>query len=254
LFLPFGPSQKRFILFSPQKFLHDRPRIGSLVPEAAMIILVGMMAGYILHFVVHHDATAADAADADAVGQNYEDVAESIFSFSPTIFFIILLPPIIFNSGYHLQRDLFFRYITPICLYACIGTAICTMVVASILYALSFVFVVSDYFAPTFLELLAFGALISATDVSDDGIVMIFFSLKQPTKAKSHIPYYHTRSPCRRWQSFPPNRLIHNYFISSLENPSLTMRLVWYSLTRWRIWLNLTIQLAANKMAVTLLT
>lgn len=141
-----------------QKLLHDRPRIGSLVPEAAMIILVGMMAGYILHFVVHQ-TYGEDAADG-----NYEDVAESIFSFSPTIFFIILLPPIIFNSGYALQRDLFFRYITGICLYACLGTAICTLVVAVILYALSFAFVVSDYFAPTFLELLAFGALISATD------------------------------------------------------------------------------------------
>jgi Sodium/hydrogen exchanger family len=151
-----------------------------------MIILVGMMAGYILHFVVHNDAADA-AAEEDG---NYQDVAESIFSFSPTIFFIILLPPIIFNSGYHLQRDLFFRYITPICLYACIGTAVCTMVVASILYALSFCFVVSDYFAPTFLELLAFGALISATDVSDGYCQYLFFFLKQPmTKQISHHCY-----------------------------------------------------------------
>jgi solute carrier family 9 (sodium/hydrogen exchanger), member 8 len=147
-----------FIRFLKQKFLHDRPRIGSLVPEAAMIILVGMMAGYLLHFVVHTDTVVVS----DAAG-NYEDVAESIFSFSPTIFFIVLLPPIIFNSGYHLQRDLFFRYITPICLYACVGTAICTIVVAGVLYAVSLAFA-TDYFAPTFLELLAFGALVSATD------------------------------------------------------------------------------------------
>ena len=155
-----------------QKFLHDRPRIGSLVPEAAMIILVGMIAGYLLHFVVHTDTAyynAEVAADADGAenadaDNGYEDVAASIFSFSPTIFFIILLPPIIFNSGYHLQRDLFFRYIAPICLYACVGTAVCTLVMACLLYALSSVFATVGVFAPTFLELLAFASLLSATD------------------------------------------------------------------------------------------
>jgi Sodium/hydrogen exchanger family len=143
------------------------------VPEAAMIILVGMIAGYLLHFVVHTDtayynaaeeAEEAGAQNADADNGGYEDVAASIFSFSPTIFFIILLPPIIFNSGYHLQRDLFFRYIAPICLYACVGTAVCTLVMACLLYALSSVFVTVGVFAPTFLELLAFASLLSATD------------------------------------------------------------------------------------------
>ncbi|EEC46045.1 phospholipase, partial [Phaeodactylum tricornutum CCAP 1055/1] len=83
-------------------------------------------------------------------------------SFSPSIFFVVLLPPIIFNSGYHLRRDLFFRNIVPICMYACIGTAVCTMVVASILYVCVPLF--GFGFRPTFLELAAFGALISATD------------------------------------------------------------------------------------------
>ena len=67
---------------------------------------------------------------------------------------------IIFNSGYHVRRDLFFRYMTPICLYACLGTAICTVFVAGLLYSVRGIF----SFDVSILELLAFGALISATD------------------------------------------------------------------------------------------
>lgn len=134
------------------KFLHDLPRLGSILPEAALVILVGMLAGLII------DSVAGDV-QADGVA---DDVARSMLSFSPSIFFVVLLPPIIFNSGYHLRRDLFFRNIVPICMYACIGTAVCTMVVASILYVCVPLF--GFGFRPTFLELAAFGALISATD------------------------------------------------------------------------------------------
>lgn len=115
-----------------------------------MVILVGMVAGAVL-----------DAFVAMPSNENLADeVAQSLLSFSPTTFFVILLPPIIFNSGYHVRRDLFFRYITPICLYACLGTVICTVAVASILYCAKGIFT----FSATFLELMAFGALISATD------------------------------------------------------------------------------------------
>jgi sodium/hydrogen exchanger 8 len=133
-----------------QKFLHDRPRLGSLLPEAAMIILVGITAGIFIHLTTGRPDNESMAGD----------VADSMLAFSPTVFFVILLPPIIFNSGYHLHRALFFRYMAPICLFACLGTAICTVVVASIMYALAPLIGIQ----PTFLELMAFGALISATD------------------------------------------------------------------------------------------
>lgn len=134
-----------------QKILHARPKLASLLPEAGMVILVGMVAGALIHWI--HGSTLQE----DEAGNG---VTESLLSFSPTIFFVILLPPIIFNSGYHLHRGLFFRYITPICLFACVGTIICTLVVAGTLYSVSSFLT----FQPTFLELMAFGALISATD------------------------------------------------------------------------------------------
>jgi sodium/hydrogen exchanger 8 len=122
-----------------------------------MIITVGMITGAIVEFWVNDPSSGGgNEEDNNLTG----DVAASLLSFSPTTFFIVLLPPIIFNSGYHVRRDLFFRYITPICLYACLGTAICTMVVGGILYIAREMFT----FEVSLLELLAFGALISATD------------------------------------------------------------------------------------------
>ncbi len=92
-----------------------------------MIILVGITAGIFIHLATGRPDNESMAGDE----------ADSMLGFSPTVFFVILLPPIIFNSGYHLHRALFFRYMAPICLFACLGTALCTVVVASIMYALA---------------------------------------------------------------------------------------------------------------------
>jgi hypothetical protein len=56
----------------------------------------------------------------------YEDnvLAESLLSFSPNVFFMAMLPPIMFNSGYQLRRELFYRHIKPIVLFACLRTTI----------------------------------------------------------------------------------------------------------------------------------
>lgn len=157
-----------------QKLLHDYPRIGNVIPEAAMIILVGMIAGLFIFLFGPDDTTLAEQnaqrseSYYDQYGQEIvienaystDSLAESILSFSPTVFFVILLPPIIFNSGYHIQKDLFFRHLGAISMFAFIGTAICTAMVASLLLSFQWVYGMNS----TFLELLTFGALISATD------------------------------------------------------------------------------------------
>ena len=78
------------------KLLQDRPILSSLVPEAGMILIVGMMAGGILNLFVKVDGDAAAAADQDDNGDN-DSVAKGLLSFSPEVFFVFLLPPIIFN-------------------------------------------------------------------------------------------------------------------------------------------------------------
>jgi NhaP-type Na+/H+ or K+/H+ antiporter len=98
-------------------------------------------------------------------------VAQSLLSFSPQVFFLVLLPPIIFNSGYHLRKELFFRHITPICLLAVMGTTVSAISIAAFLQVVCHYGQAcggggddDDDFAPLLTELLTFGALISATD------------------------------------------------------------------------------------------
>jgi hypothetical protein len=163
------------VIFAKQ--LRDRPTLASILPEACMIIITGAVAGTVIKLVAgdEYDGDIDGVAESlmviraepknDRTWHAFVSLLTPVFSlslfsqsFSPTVFFVVLLPPIIFNSGYHLQGNLFFRHITPICLFACLGTVVSSVVVATLLYGLNL------SFAPSYLELLAFGALVSATD------------------------------------------------------------------------------------------
>ena len=154
------------IALTCSKFLHDSPRVAAILPEAGLIIMIGAIAGFLLYFVFTPSASSGDAEDIDDDAENdhiNEFVAEGLLSFSPKIFFFVLLPPIIFNSGYTLKGEVFFRHIASISLFACVGTAISTFVIAIILEVLKVFGMFGDFY-PSFTELLTFGALISATD------------------------------------------------------------------------------------------
>lgn len=106
----------------------------------------------------HGSPSGAGSVDGD--GQ-YDP---SVLGFSSTAFFFLFLPPIIFNSGYHLKRRLFYANFFAIFMLAVVGTLLSTAVIAAGLY-----FFVNSALATassnfSLVECIAFGSLISSTD------------------------------------------------------------------------------------------
>uniref|UniRef100_A0A2K5JQK0 Sodium/hydrogen exchanger n=1 Tax=Colobus angolensis palliatus TaxID=336983 RepID=A0A2K5JQK0_COLAP len=81
--------------------------------------------------------------------------------FRPNMFFLLLLPPIIFESGYSLHKGNFFQNIGSITLFAVFGTAISAFVVGGGIYFLGQADVISKL---NMTDSFAFGSLISAVD------------------------------------------------------------------------------------------
>nr|CAD2173984.1 unnamed protein product [Meloidogyne enterolobii] len=78
------------------------------MPESLAIVLLGGLIGFIL-------------------SQTRWDWSE-VEQFNPSIFFLVLLPPIIFESGYNLHKGNFFANIVPILLFSVVGTAISSFI------------------------------------------------------------------------------------------------------------------------------
>lgn len=94
-------------------------------------------------------------------------------SLNPTMFFLILLPPIIYESGYTLHKGNFFQNIGSILVFAIIGTSISAFVIGGGVYILGLADVAYQL---SFTEAFAFGSLISAVDPV--ATLAIFHALK----------------------------------------------------------------------------
>ncbi|KAI5990406.1 sodium hydrogen exchanger [Pisolithus albus] len=85
-----------------------------------------------------------------------------MLTFKHTLFFNLLLPPIILNSGYELKQENFFRNFGSILMFAFIGTTISAVGVGVLVYIYSFLGLES--LDVSLLECLIFGSTLSATD------------------------------------------------------------------------------------------
>jgi len=111
------------------------------IPESTAVIALGVIVGLIVRL-------------------SGRTVAE-LLTFSPETFFLYLLPPIIFDSGYSLHKSYFFRNLGPILLFAVFGTLISTMIVGVFTYLFG---LAGISYGLSLLDSMIFGSLISAVD------------------------------------------------------------------------------------------
>ncbi|KAG8254572.1 sodium/hydrogen exchanger 8 [Homalodisca vitripennis] len=115
------------------------------LPESVVIVFLGGLIGLIINLISDQK-----------IGNWRKEEA-----FSPTAFFLVLLPPIIFESGYNLHKGNFFQNIGSILVFAIAGTTISALVIGAGIYLLG---VADVAYHLSFIESFAFGSLISAVD------------------------------------------------------------------------------------------
>lgn len=113
------------------------------VHETVISIFAGMVVGLIIRVSPGH-------------------YIQEMVSFNYSIFFNLLLPPIILNSGYELHQANFFRNIGTILTFAFAGTVISAGVLGVLLYLWTLIGLESLHIS--FVDALSVGATLSATD------------------------------------------------------------------------------------------
>nr|ASM90207.1 Na+/H+ exchanger 6 [Sesuvium portulacastrum] len=113
------------------------------LPEASASLLIGLVVGGLANI------------------SNTETNIRSWFNFHEEFFFLFLLPPIIFQSGFILAPKPFFSNFGAIVTFALLGTFMASVLTGLLVYLGGITFLM--YKLP-FVECLMFGALISSTD------------------------------------------------------------------------------------------
>lgn len=90
------------------------------LPESIVVVFLGALIGLLINVL----------SDQHMSNWKREEV------FSPTAFFLVLLPPIIFESGYNLHKGNFFQNIGSILAFAIVGTTISAFVIGTGIYIL----------------------------------------------------------------------------------------------------------------------
>ncbi|XP_012515602.1 PREDICTED: sodium/hydrogen exchanger 3 isoform X2 [Propithecus coquereli] len=120
---------------------HLSHKITSVVPESALLIVLGLVLGGIV-WAADHIAS---------------------FALTPTVFFFYLLPPIVLDAGYFMPNRLFFGNLGTILLYAVVGTVWNAATTGLSLYGVFLSGLMGELQAGL-LDFLLFGSLIAAVD------------------------------------------------------------------------------------------
>ncbi|KAJ1998908.1 monovalent cation:H+ antiporter, CPA1 (nhx1) [Coemansia thaxteri] len=134
------------------------------VHETVLSIFAGMVVGLVLRF-------------------NSGSYIQRMVSFDHTVFFNMLLPPIILNCGYNLQKTSIARNMAPVLAFAFVGTAISAVVIGVLVQAYSLTGIESIDFS--LVDSLILGTILSATDPVT--ILAVFEQLRVDQKLFSII-------------------------------------------------------------------
>ena len=145
------------------------------LPEACAVLLVGVLAGL-----------ACKGAYLDAPSKAHENFfTKPLLGFDNGLFFLALLPPIIFHSGYELEGKWLGRFFGTIVSLAVGGTIVSTFCVAVVVAFWSAAGGGSGR-RVSFAECLTFGALVSATDPVS---VLAVFAAKRVDKRLFYLVF-----------------------------------------------------------------
>lgn len=93
---------------------HVNKQFGDAVPDSALLIIVGVALGYVLKAV---------------------EVDEQVFRLNATVFFLYLLPPIIFDAGYFMPNRQLFENFGSVMMFAVMGTIFNTVTIGATIAA-----------------------------------------------------------------------------------------------------------------------
>lgn len=150
----------------------DRARKTDTTATTALVVglfglVVSLTLGAVIHqlqleFLPESGATVlVGAAFGVAIRLLFDSSIRATASFSPDVFMLVLLPIIIFESGYSIDKKPFFTQVGSITVFAVVGTVINAVIIGGIVYEAG---KEGGIFPLSFEESMAFGSLLSATD------------------------------------------------------------------------------------------
>lgn len=137
--------------------------------NSLMAVLVAVICLFLCHILHHHKvAYVSESGVVMVFGlligvmlSNFKKDELAFVRFEPELFFYILLPPLIFEAGFFLRRNMFFDNLHTILMLAIFGTTVSTFIVGSGLWILASWNAVPLHSVK---ECFLFGVLISSVD------------------------------------------------------------------------------------------
>lgn len=139
------------------QILIKRFHLDKIIPQAGATMMINMVISGIIKLCggFNHVSTSEN------ILEDTEEFDAHLLGLSTSMFYYVLLPPIIFSSGYHLKRQIMFSNFGGILVLAIVGTSLSITIISTGLY---YMIGNGNAISLTFMECITFASLISSTD------------------------------------------------------------------------------------------